>query len=302
MARGRLTLAASLLLLLAGCGLDATPLGDAPSPSRSATGATEPSASPADDASTPSRSTLPVRRAVRKLFLARTGRVTTTLLIGSDQVLDEARYDILRGFSFRRRLLSDDSLVVIEGVVLGNDLWYRVLEPEEIRCWIHATPEVLAGFSTRDVSWNSAAAARRPLLPNGLSVVSTFKGSSGHDSLGTHPGSTRLSLVVELLGAPALEASGLTRADRTRVVAEARIVNGRLVTVTVSGDELADALDEADADIDGADAATMKALISFSLEGSPVELDTPPPESVVELTTDRDGFEEDLLACERRQR
>jgi hypothetical protein len=303
-AGARLTLATAALLL-SGCGVDVTPLGDAPSPTpgdtESATEST-PDPSPSATGSAAPGSTPVVRRAVRDLFAAGTGRVTTTLTAGGYRVTDEARYDLARGFTFERQLLSPEGTLSLEGVVLGNDLWYRLLEPRETRCYVHTTPDALAGFTTREAAWAPTTQAPRPLVPTGLNVVSTFKGSGEPDVSGNHPGTTRLTLVVEILGAPALEASGLTRADRTRVGSRVRIVDGRLVTVVVDGLSLEKAFDEADADLPGADAATMQALISFSLEGDPVEVVAPDPALVVDLTTDQEQFEQDLRACEQAQR
>ena len=286
-------------LLLAGCGVDLTPLGDAPtSPPGSTPPSAEPSARPSPSGAP--GSTVAVRRAVRGLFAAGTGRVTTTLTAGGYRVADEARYDLARGFTFERQLSSPEGVLSLEGVVLGNDFWYRLLEPRELRCWIHTTPDALAGFTTREAAWTPAARAAQPLVPTGLNVASTFKGSGEPDATGSHPGTTRLALVVQILGEPALQASGLTRSDRTRVAAELRIVDGRLVTVVVEGRSLEEAFEEADAELPGADAATMQALVSFSLEGDPVEVVAPDPAMVVELTTD-EQFEDDLRACERAQ-
>jgi len=132
-------------------------------------------------------------------------------------------------------------------------------------------------------------------------VLSTFRGTGEPDVSGNHPGTTRLAMVVELLGQPALEAAGLSRRDRTRVEASLRIVNDEITTLKVEGDALAAGLEEADADLPGGEGAPMQALISFSLKGTDVPLAPPAPSSIVELTQDQEQFEQDLTACERAQ-
>ena len=310
MAGPRLTLAAALTLLLSafsGCGLTDAPRAERADPAAGASataGSTGPSApsEPSGSAPTtgPARSTAAVRKAVRRLVGAGTGRVTSTVTVGSNRVVDESVFDVARGYEFRRQLFSADGLLRLEGVVLGNDLWYQLLEPRSMACWVHTTPDVLAGFSTRPAAWGAAAA--RPLVPPGLNIVATLKGTGGPDELDYHPSSTRLSPVVELLGAPVLQEIGLEHSDRTRVLARTRILDGRLVTIQIEGDELAEAFDEAGAEISSAEASSMRALVSFSLAGTTVDLTPPPPDAVVELTLSEEEFEADLGACERRQR
>lgn len=296
MARAGLTLAASALLL-AGCGLDVTPLGDPSPTSRSPSGS--PTEEDTDEAGGPG-STPAVRRAVRRQLASGTGRITTTLTLGPLRVTDEATYDLTRGFTIRRQLSSSEGVLEIEGTVVGQDFWYRLLAPQELRCWIHTTPEALEGFSTRTVAWSPAPAAR-PVVPSGVNVLGTFKGTGEPDGSGNHPGTTRLSMVIELIGAPALRAAGLSRSDQTRVEARLRIVDGEVTTLVVDGPALNAALDEADAELPGGRESTRHAIVSFSQAGTDVSLSPPPPASVVELGDAGDEFEQDLRTCEQAQ-
>lgn len=297
MARAGLTLAA-VTLLLTGCGIDVTPLGDEPASSPSPTGSgREPDE--AEESGGPG-STPAVRQAVRRQLASGTGRITTTLTLGPLRVTDEATYDLTRGFSIRRQLISPEGVLEIEGTVVGQDFWYRLLAPQELRCWIHTTPEALEGFSTRTVAWSPASAAR-PVVPSGVNVLGTFKGTGEPDSSGNHPGTTRLSMVIELIGAPALRAAGLSRNDQTRVDARLRIVNGEVTTLVVDGPALNAALEQADAKLPGGREATRHAIVSFSQAGTDVPLSPPPPATVVELGDAGAQFEQDLTACEQAQ-
>ncbi|GAA1476432.1 hypothetical protein GCM10009623_08780 [Nocardioides aestuarii] len=299
MARAGLTFAATALLL-AGCGIDVTPLGDppAPTPSPSASGSDPESEGGGDDGGP--GSTPAVRHAVRRQLASGTGRVTTTLTLGPLRVTDEATYDLARGFTIRRQLTSPDGTVEIEGTVVGQDLWYRLLAPQELTCWIHTTPDALQGFTTRTVAWTPASAPR-PVVPSGVNVLGAFKGTGEPDSSGNHPGTTRLAMVIELVGAPALRAAGLSRADRTRVDARLRIVDGHVTTLVVDGPAINAGLKEADATLPGGRESTRHAIVSFSQSRSRVSLSPPPPAAVVELGDAGDEFEQDLRDCEQAQ-
>jgi len=315
MALARLTVAVALLL--AGCGLDGTPLGtrpddadrsvsvpdDAPDDEQGADGETPAEAADGSAGSAGSAalgSPAPVRRALRRLFTVDTGRVVATVYAGGGQVVDEATYDLRRGYEFRRRFVHDGEELQIEGLMLGRDLWFRLLVPRSTECWAHTTPDVLDSFSTETAAWT--AAARRPMLPSGLVVASTFRAVGPPDATGFHPGTTRLVGVLGLLGRHTLNAAGLSQRDRARVAAEARIVDGDLLTIAVDGHHLAAALDDADVELPGTDASTMRSLVSFSLPGTEVDLVPPPLERTVDLTDDQDRFKAEMRACERAAR
>lgn len=292
-----------LLLLLAGCGLpELSPAGGAPSPTPAAetsTSATPTQATPVDR----ERARRDVRRAVLDLLHAGTGRATTVLAFGSQQVRDEVRYDLARGFTVRREFVGPGRKVLaLDAVVVGRELWYQLTGRGRGTCYIHTTVDQLPGLSTETIAMTLPR-----LYPHAaLNVVGTVRGTAtdaGSASLGTYLGNVRLIAVVELLGARALERFGIDRRSKDRVGVTVRLTGGTLTSIRIAGHDFVTALLEADVDEPKLEegAGAMQFMLSFSQPGSAVVLAPPPAREVVELSLDGD-FDAEMADCVRRHR